>query len=357
MRPHHRLLLAAFCFPVATLGPAPSRLRLQTIAVRVIRLCSLLGTRVPWDEKPHVWSATSSSTGLNGVNVDCALTITTTLLSHIAVASYEDPCCLWLHLFMLPPQYFLLFQRSSLPRRPQCPLSYPHQAQHLQHKHSQQLMVKSKVEDHENIHWMKMRIRVQDPSQCQRTAQEREQDTSVTAVGNISPLPIRYKLGSTVVSRSRPHIEDNGMLLYSLDTMQQGICQALPGLPHSEVNCANLKTQKVKDLEGKVKSTTRPGMLSSLLQYPEEEWQVQKVLGNRLIWKDHDGNEVLGIDPAGTLLTSLVRLLCQVQADSLLPSEPSGRVYCPKFCRLPVIEPLLDFLIHAYAIPYPSFSI
>jgi len=65
--------------------------------------------------------------------------------------------------------------------------------------------------------------------------------------------------------------------------MQQGICQALPGLPHSEVNCANLKTQKVKDLEGKVKSTTRPGMLSSLLQYPEEEWQVQKVLGNRLI--------------------------------------------------------------------------
>jgi len=93
--------------------------------------------------------------------------------------------------------------------------------------------------------------------------------------------------------------------MYGLDAMQQSVRRAVPGLPDSGIKLRKSYDGKVKDLEGKVKNTTRPGMLFSLLQYPDEEWQVQKVMGKELISWDHEGNEIPGRDPAEALLAKL----------------------------------------------------
>lgn len=147
-------------------------------------------------------------------------------------------------------------------------------------------------------------MEIQGPSKRQRTDHDREEDTSIPTAPSNSVSHF-HKLGSTVVPRSRPHVEDDLMSLYGLDAMQQSVRRALPGLPDTGVKLRKSYDGKVKDLEGKVKNTTRPGMLFSLLQYPDEEWQVQKVMGKELVRADHEGKETSGRDPADALLAKL----------------------------------------------------
>jgi len=147
---------------------------------------------------------------------------------------------------------------------------------------------------------------VQGPSKRQRTDHERKEDVNMSDATSPSPSsPSFYKLGSMAVFPSRPHVGDNLMSIYGLHTMQQSVRRALPGLPDSGVKLRKSYDGKVKDLEGKVKNIARPGMLFSLLQYPDEEWQVQKVMGKELVRWDHKGNEIPGQDPADELLAKL----------------------------------------------------
>jgi len=153
-------------------------------------------------------------------------------------------------------------------------------------------------------HRLSEEVEVQGQSKRQRTDHEREQDVNM-ADAPPANTPFFYKLGSTVVPRSSPHVSDDLMSMYGLDAMQQSVRRAVPGFPDSGVKLRKSYDGKVKDLEGKVKNTTRPGMLFSLLQYPDEEWQVQKVMGKELISWDHEGNEIPGRDPAEALLAKL----------------------------------------------------
>lgn len=78
---------------------------------------------------------------------------------------------------------------------------------------------------------------------------------------------------------SQPHTSENLVSLYNLDGIAAGLARKDPKTGEKINKLRKSYENQIKDLPGKTKATNSSGELLNLLNYPDEEWQIQRVSG------------------------------------------------------------------------------
>jgi hypothetical protein len=150
-------------------------------------------------------------------------------------------------------------------------------------------------------------VDVNEQNKRQRTDHDREADVKMHALPSVNvTLPPSPGQSSAA---SRLHCGLDLLSLYGLDDMVNRLRRTDPSTGEKTNILRKSYVKQIKDLPGTVKmkplEKPTPGELFGILNYPDEEWQIQKVMGKELVKRDHVGDPIPGHDPAAALLAKL----------------------------------------------------
>ncbi|GME24944.1 rox3 family protein [Neofusicoccum parvum] len=94
-----------------------------------------------------------------------------------------------------------------------------------------------------------------------------------------------YKLSETPYAMSRPHVSQNLVSLYGLDRITQSVARFDPKTGEKINKLRKSYESHVKDFKisgGKSRPENSPGQLMNLLEFPDEEYYLQRIRGNEL---------------------------------------------------------------------------
>ena len=162
----------------------------------------------------------------------------------------------------------------------------------------QKTSLKHKLDEEADVH---------ESNKRQRTDHDRDTDVKVEAVPSLNvilpPSDAQRSAASTL------HCGVDVLSLYGLDDMVNRLRRTDPTTGEKTNILRKSYVKQIKDLPGTFKmkplEKPTPGELFGILNYPDEEWQIQKVMGKELVKRDHLGNPIPGHDPAASLLAKL----------------------------------------------------
>jgi len=162
----------------------------------------------------------------------------------------------------------------------------------------QKASLKHKLDEEADVH---------ESNKRQRTDHDRDTDVKVEAVPSLNViLPPSDAQPSAA---SILHCGIDVLSLYGLDDVVNSLRRTDPTTGEKTNILRKSYVKQIKDLPGTFKmkplEKPTPGELFGILNYPDEEWQIQKVMGKELVKRNHLGNPIPGHDPAASLLAKL----------------------------------------------------
>jgi hypothetical protein len=148
----------------------------------------------------------------------------------------------------------------------------------------------------------------QEPAKRQRTDHDREgedvkmENAPSTTTTTTPPLSFPVK----TFESTNPRMGDDLMSLYgTVDFAEQFKRLKDPITGKNPNKLRQTFKPHITDLAGRNKPLDKANELFAILNYPDEEYHIQKVMGKELVKRDHLGNEVAGHDPVQKILARL----------------------------------------------------
>lgn len=130
----------------------------------------------------------------------------------------------------------------------------------------------------------------------QRTDHDRQ------APANDHSIPVTlYKTRTDIPEQTTPHSTDDFFGLYKLTGIAASVARNDPKTGEKINAMKKSYKPKLKDLPGKNRAPANPGELRGLIDYPDEEWHIQKIMGKDLS-RYSEGDEQAGHDAAAQLM-------------------------------------------------------
>jgi hypothetical protein len=149
---------------------------------------------------------------------------------------------------------------------------------------------------------------VQQPAKRQRTDHDREEDVKMEDAPSTTTVPTAppFSFPVKTFEPTSPRIGDDLMSLYGMVEFADRFKRITDPVTGKNPNkLRKTFAPHITDLAGRNKPLDKPQELYALLNYPDEEYHIQKVMGKELVKRDHLGNEVHGHDPLNNILAKL----------------------------------------------------
>jgi len=167
-----------------------------------------------------------------------------------------------------------------------------------QRQEQQRTSAKHKLDEEADVHGSNKR---------QRTDHDRGTEVKVDAAPSLNVILRPSDVQPSAVSRL--HCGVDLLSLYGLNDMAKRLRRTDPVTGEKTNKLRQSYAGNIKDLPGTFKmkplEKPTPGDLFGILNYPDEEWQIQKVMGKELVKRNLLGNPTPGHDPKATLLAKL----------------------------------------------------